>query len=67
MVFPEVRATGATSDPFDEMVLECALAAKADAIVGGDKKRLLVLGSFRGIPILRANEVLRDQAGWSAL
>ena len=67
MIFPEVRATGATFDPFDEMVLECALAAKADAIVSGDKKHLLVLGSFRGIPILSPNEFLKDQAGWSAL
>lgn len=64
MVFPDVRATGATSDPFDEMVLECALAGKADAIVSGDKKHLLVLGNFRGIPILSPNEFLRDQSGW---
>jgi len=52
MVFPVERATGATPDPFDEMVLECALASGADVIVSGDKKQLLALGEFRGIPIL---------------
>lgn len=59
MVFPVERATGATPDPFDEMVLECALAAQADAIVSGDKKHLLPLGAYRGIPILAPVEFLR--------
>lgn len=59
MVFPVERATGATPDPFDEMVLECALAAGADAIVSGDKKHLLPLMEFRGIPILSPSDFLR--------
>lgn len=59
MVFPVERATGATPDPFDEMVLECALAAGADAIVSGDKKHLLKLGEFRGIPIFSPVEWIR--------
>jgi putative PIN family toxin of toxin-antitoxin system len=59
MVFPVERATGATADPFDEMVLECALAAGADVIVSGDKKHLLVLREFRGIPILSPGDFLR--------
>lgn len=59
MVFPVERAVGATPDPFDEMVLECALAASADVIVSGDKKHLLVLGDFRGIPILSPGDFLR--------
>jgi uncharacterized protein len=59
MVFPVERATGATPDPFDEMVLECALAADADVIVSGDKKHLLKLRGFRGIPIVSPAEWLR--------
>lgn len=59
MVFPVERALGATPDPFDEMVLECALAARADVIVSGDKKHLLVLGSYRSIPILSPADFLR--------
>jgi 4-hydroxy-3-methylbut-2-enyl diphosphate reductase len=33
LVFPAERARAATPDPNDEMILECAIAAEADAIV----------------------------------
>jgi putative PIN family toxin of toxin-antitoxin system len=59
LVFPLERATGATPDPEDEMVLECALAAEADFIVSGDKRHLLALKAFRGIPILSPADFLR--------
>ncbi len=59
MVFPIDRATGATPDPFDEIILECADAADADAIVSGDKKHLLPLGHYRQIPILSPVDFLR--------
>lgn len=62
LVFPAERATGATSDPDDEMVLECALAAEADFIVTGDKKHLLPLRQFRNIPIVSPAEFLRHLA-----
>ncbi|NQU10902.1 putative toxin-antitoxin system toxin component, PIN family, partial [bacterium] len=38
LVFPVERARAATLDPNDEMILECAIAAEADASVSGDKK-----------------------------
>ena len=44
-------------DPDDDVVLACALAAQAEAIISGDAD-LLVLGSYRGIPILTAPELL---------
>ena len=59
LVFPSDRATGATPDPDDEMVLECALAGDADYIVSGDKKHLLALREFQGIPIVSPVEFLR--------
>jgi putative PIN family toxin of toxin-antitoxin system len=59
LVFPVERATGATPDPDDEMILECALAAEADFIVSGDKKHLLALRQFQGIPIISPAEFLR--------
>jgi putative PIN family toxin of toxin-antitoxin system len=59
LVFPVERATGATPDPDDEMILECALAAEADFIVSGDKKHLLPLREFQGIPIVSPAEFLR--------
>lgn len=45
-------------DPKDLPVLACAVAAHADAIVSGDQD-LLSLGSFEGIPIINAAEVMR--------
>lgn len=59
LVFPTDRATGATSDPDDEMILECALAGEVDYIVSGDKKHLLSLGEFRGIRIVSPAEFVR--------
>lgn len=59
LVFPTHRATGATTDPDDEKILEAALAAEADYIVSGDKKHLLVLKEYEGIPILSPGEFLR--------
>lgn len=44
-------------DPDDDMVLGSALAGKADMIVTGDKD-LLVLKTFRKIPILTPRECL---------
>lgn len=41
------------------MVLECALAARADWIVSGDKKHLLSLREYRDIPILSPAVFLR--------
>jgi len=63
LVFPVERASGATPDPDDEMILECALAAEADFIVSGDKKHLLLLRQFQGIPIVSPAEFLRQLAG----
>jgi putative PIN family toxin of toxin-antitoxin system len=62
LVFPVERAAGATPDPGDEMVLECALAAEADYIVSGDKKHLLPLRQFRDIPIVNPSDFLRRLA-----
>jgi putative PIN family toxin of toxin-antitoxin system len=45
------------ADPTDDRILECAVAAEADAIVSGDT-HLLSLSSFRGIPIRRVAEFL---------
>ena len=52
LIFPVERITGASGDPFDDMVLECALAAEAEYLVSGDKKHLLPLNEFRGIRII---------------
>ena len=50
------RAVG--RDPDDEAVIACAIAARADLIVSGDKD-LLVLNAYRRIRIVNAAEALR--------
>ena len=45
------------SDPDDDAVLACALAAGADLIISGDK-RLRNLKTYHGIPIVNAAEAL---------
>ena len=44
-------------DPDDNRILECAVAAQSEFVVAGDK-RLLRLGSFRGIRILKVAEFM---------
>jgi uncharacterized protein len=53
------------SDPADDHVLACALAARADFVVSGDSD-LLRLGLFRNIPILKPAEVLARLAAGGA-
>ena len=49
------------SDPDDDAVLACALAAQAEAIVSGDS-HLLQLGAYAAIPILPAGILLEQIA-----
>ncbi len=58
MVLPQPLPLPANlRDADDLVVLECAVAAKAEAIVTGDKD-LLVMKSIEGIPILKVREAL---------
>ena len=56
-----VFITGAVqgcADPNDDMILETAVVGQADAIITGDKKHLLPMHPFKGIPILSAADYL---------
>lgn len=57
IVFPQKRVKIVKHDP-DNRILECALKCDADYVVSGDKKHLLSLKKFRGIPILSPKEFL---------
>ena len=46
------------ADPQDDQVLALAVAAGADCIVSGDRKHLLPLHPYRGIPILTPTDFL---------
>ena len=49
----EDEIIGVCRDRADDKFLSCAVAAKADYIISGDKD-LIVLGNFRNIPIMTA-------------
>ncbi len=46
------------ADPDDDKVLECAVTVGATHIVTGDRRHLVPLGNFQGIPILTAADFL---------
>jgi predicted nucleic acid-binding protein len=50
--------TGLRPDPEAPRVLAAALAAQADLIASGDKRDLLPLGSYQGIPIVSARQAV---------
>ena len=56
-VIPSELNCRVSRDINDDPILACALCAKADFIVSGDKD-LLVLNTFEGMPILTASQVL---------
>ncbi len=58
IITPAIIAPTIANDPTDDAVLACALAAKADLIVSGDR-HLLVLRNFQDIPIVTAAEAVR--------
>lgn len=48
----------APPDPKDNMFLALAVDGRADCIISGDKKHMLVLGNYRGIPIFSPAEFI---------
>lgn len=57
-VVPQLRLSVIAAKDSDNRVLECAVEGQADAIVTGDRKHLLSLGSYDGIPLLSPREFL---------
>lgn len=46
----------------DNRILECGLFGSADYIVTGDKKHLLPLAKFKGIPIITPEQFLTEKS-----
>jgi predicted nucleic acid-binding protein len=61
-VQPVERIDVVLEDPTDDRILECALAAGAEAMISGDR-HLLTIGTFRGMTIQRPADFL---AGFQA-
>lgn len=62
VVSPITIARVVLTDPDDDHVLAAALTGAADLIASGDKRDLLPLGSYQGIPIITAREALEPIA-----
>ena len=58
VVHPAVITPTILDDPDDDQVLACALAAKAKAIVSGDR-HLLDLKQYQDIPVITPAETLK--------
>jgi predicted nucleic acid-binding protein len=46
------------TDPDDDHVIAAAVTGQADLIASGDKRDLLPMGSFQGIPIISSQEAV---------
>lgn len=55
---PEVTVTAVEQDDPDNRVLECAVAARADFLVTGDRRHLLPLREYQGTRIVTTAEFL---------
>lgn len=59
LVTPMITVKKIRKDITDNRILELAVSGKADYIISGDKKHLLPLKRFRGIPILSPADFLK--------
>ena len=63
---PSAGQTKAPADPDDDHVLAAALTGAVDLIASGDKRDLLPLGSYKGIPIVTARQAWQRIEGMGA-
>ena len=54
----ELCTSEVPTDPDDDHVIAAAVTGQADLIASGDKRDLLPVGSFQGIPIITAREAV---------
>jgi uncharacterized protein len=58
VVSPTATPRVVPTDPDDDHVIAAAIAGQADLIASGDKRDLLPLGSYSGVPIVTAREAV---------
>lgn len=59
-IHPTLHLSGVVQDADDHRILECAIAARADYLITGDKRHLQPLKHFRGIQIVSPREFLNQ-------
>jgi len=60
VITPTVTLSVITTKESDNRVLECAVAGGADVIVTGDRKHLLRLEQYQGIPIISPRDFVES-------
>ncbi|HUN77899.1 MAG TPA: putative toxin-antitoxin system toxin component, PIN family [Solirubrobacteraceae bacterium] len=60
---PARPAEPVTGDPEDDVILACAVAARVELLVSGDRRHLLPVGEHRGVSILTPQALLAELAG----
>jgi predicted nucleic acid-binding protein len=60
---PPEPAESATGDPDDDLILACAVKARVDVLVSGDRKHLLPLVTYSGVRVLTPQALLAELAG----
>lgn len=58
VISPTARISVIKTKDDDNRILECALSAKADFLISGDKKHILPLKTIKNIKIISAKEFL---------
>jgi predicted nucleic acid-binding protein len=58
---PAIRAVW--DDPKDDVIVASAVAARTDYLVAGDRKHLLLLGSYEGVRIVSVRDFVEPLAG----
>lgn len=59
LVEPDFSINIVRDCPPDNKILACAVAAKVDYLISGDKKHILLLKKIRNIPILSPDQFLK--------
>jgi len=63
VVAPLEAPEAVTGDPDDDRILACAIGAKVEVLVSGDRKHLLPGGERGGVRILTPQALLAELAG----
>jgi uncharacterized protein len=57
---PSEPPEAVSGDPDDDVILACAVAARADVLVSGDRRHLLPLGAYRDVRIITPQALLAE-------
>ncbi len=57
---PQTPPEAVTGDPDDDLILACAVEARVDALISGDRQHLLQVGIHQGTRIVTPQAVLAE-------